>query len=129
MCQRSRNSLTNDSSIGDAQETLKLHSKDRFTGILLEPTIGLRTGTALKIPSGAQSSVGRGSNALFRLAMDKWMSRLHFSIEGREDHAVVVDLGSSNGTIVNGQPVKETIVREGDEILAGTTQFKVRLIR
>ncbi|MCL6623859.1 MAG: FHA domain-containing protein, partial [Fimbriimonadales bacterium] len=37
----------------------------------------------------------------------------------------VRDLGSTNGTLVNGQRVTETILRPGDEVQLGITRFRV----
>lgn len=57
------------------------------------------------------------------------MSTRHFRIEGRLDCALLTDLGSSNGTYVNGQPITESLVGQGDQILAGETLFSVAIGR
>ena len=109
----------------DTQETLKVGGRD--VAILLEPRFGLHSCPSFAVPPGERVSVGRGSTAFFQMPMDKWISRLHFSIESHGDYAVVVDLGSSNGTMVNGKLITETTVRNGDKIVAGTTEFGVRI--
>jgi len=44
------------------------------------------------------------------------VSRLHARIERRGQGHVVIDLGSTNSTRVNGQPVSERILASGDEV-------------
>jgi pSer/pThr/pTyr-binding forkhead associated (FHA) protein len=39
---------------------------------------------------------------------------------------VVVDLGSTNGTLVNDQPVAEATLEEGDRITIGRTVLEFR---
>lgn len=48
-------------------------------------------------------------------------SRRHAEIRPYPDGYEVVDLDSMNGTLVNGLPVKEHALRDGDEILIGQT--------
>jgi catechol 2,3-dioxygenase-like lactoylglutathione lyase family enzyme len=48
-------------------------------------------------------------------------SRRHAEIRRSGNDVVVVDLGSTNGTRVNGAPVHERVLEDGDEIVIGTT--------
>jgi phosphoserine phosphatase RsbU/P len=51
---------------------------------------------------------------------DQWLSRHHAEIVQRPDGYFVVDLQSKNGTLLNGQPVKDDgRLREGDVITLG----------
>jgi sigma-B regulation protein RsbU (phosphoserine phosphatase) len=51
---------------------------------------------------------------------DQWLSRHHAEILQRNDGYYVLDLQSKNGTLLNGQPVKdERRLREGDVITLG----------
>ncbi len=51
---------------------------------------------------------------------DQWLSRHHAEILQRPDGFYVLDLQSKNGTLLNGQPVKdERRLREGDVITLG----------
>jgi hypothetical protein len=55
-------------------------------------------------------------------ALEKGVSRLHAGIVRTEDTLTVVDLGSSNGTHLNGQrliPDQPRILRDGDELRLG----------
>jgi hypothetical protein len=57
---------------------------------------------------------------------DAEVSRTHVRFESRNGIVYVDDLGSSNGTFLNGQRVAESIeVREGDRIDVGTTRMVV----
>ena len=55
---------------------------------------------------------------------DNNVSRRHAEIRLQEDHYVLVDLGSTNGTKVNGARVKERVLADGDEIALGKTQLR-----
>jgi tetratricopeptide (TPR) repeat protein len=48
-------------------------------------------------------------------------SRRHAMLERQGDGWVVVDLGSGNGTLVNGNKAKRELLRDGDEIEVGNT--------
>lgn len=69
----------------------------------------LREGTAV---------VGRDPSVLVRL-VDNRVSRRHASIEVTCDRCVLRDLASSNGTTVNGEPVSEVDLVDGDVIGVG----------
>jgi len=64
--------------------------------------------------------VGRGQDADIRL-IDEAISRHHAQIEPSDGGVMVKDLGSTNGTFVNGSPIGQRLLRDGDKILVGTT--------
>jgi DNA-binding NtrC family response regulator len=70
----------------------------------------------------AGGGVGRGEGNAVQLS-DLAVSRIHCTIEPRGDELVLVDAGSRNRTLVNGQPVGEHPLREGDEIAIGKTRL------
>ena len=55
------------------------------------------------------------------------MSRDHFALEAGVAAVVLRDLGSTNGTHVNGSRVDRHILADGDLVRAGETSFRVRL--
>jgi pSer/pThr/pTyr-binding forkhead associated (FHA) protein len=55
---------------------------------------------------------------------DARASRRHAEIRPSGDGFKVVDLGSMNGTLVNGVRVQEHVLRDGDEISVGTTAMR-----
>lgn len=61
---------------------------------------------------------------------DPEVSRRHARFESHEGVVYVTDLGSSNGTFLNGRRVSEAIeIRAGDEIDVGATRIVVRSLR
>lgn len=70
--------------------------------------------------------VGRGKQAHFRLARDdQYFSRVHFLIEVNPPECRLLDLGSRNGTRVNGRRVQSADLHDGDVISAGKTLIQV----
>ena len=57
---------------------------------------------------------------------DERASRQHASIDLQGDTWVISDLGSANGTLVNGERVRERALRPGDEIRVGDTRIYFR---
>src|SRR5262245_50190130 len=58
---------------------------------------------------------------------DESASRHHARVTAQGEHAIVEDLGSTNGTFVNGQPVEgPRAVRPGDKIRVGLTVIELR---
>jgi hypothetical protein len=55
---------------------------------------------------------------------DPNVSRKHAELRRRGQEVVVVDLGSTNGTRVNGSPARERRLTDGDEITVGTTTLR-----
>ena len=75
--------------------------------------------------------VGRGSEADLRIN-DPGVSRRHaeFRVTGRDTPRLTVfDLGSTNGTVVDGRRVTETEVFDGTTVRIGNTDIVVRLTR
>ncbi|MFP3905713.1 MAG: FhaA domain-containing protein [Acidimicrobiales bacterium] len=66
-------------------------------------------------------TVGRMPESTLVLA-DPNVSRNHAEVRPQGDGYVVVDLGSTNGTRVNGVKVSEHVLRDGDEIMFGNTR-------
>jgi pSer/pThr/pTyr-binding forkhead associated (FHA) protein len=54
---------------------------------------------------------------------DPNVSRNHAEIRPQGDGYVVVDLGSTNGTRVNGVKVTQHELRDGDEVVFGNTRM------
>ncbi len=64
--------------------------------------------------------MGRLPDCEIQLA-DTNVSRVHAEIRPRGEGFVLVDLGSTNGTLVNGNRVGERSLRDGDSITVGVT--------
>jgi pSer/pThr/pTyr-binding forkhead associated (FHA) protein len=77
-----------------------------------------------KFPVSSPVEVGR-EGAQVKLTGDANASRRHASIAPSSGGVRVTDLGSTNGTFVNGQRVQTADVRQGDVIKIGATSFRV----
>jgi pSer/pThr/pTyr-binding forkhead associated (FHA) protein len=73
-------------------------------------------------------SIEIGREASLALPLDdEQTSRRHARVEAQGDHAVVEDLGSTNGTYLNGQPIEgQRTLRPGDRLRVGLTVFELR---
>src|SRR5262245_50565201 len=69
-------------------------------------------------------SIGRSQDNVLPLN-DKKSSRKHAKIEKLNGEYLVNDLGSGNGTKVNGKDVNTHVLSKGDEIVIGLTTISV----
>lgn len=71
-------------------------------------------------------TVGRGGGCAIAVPDDTYASTLHARIFPRDDTLWIEDLGSTNGTTVNGALISEpTRLRKGDRIGIGGTALEV----
>jgi transcriptional regulator of acetoin/glycerol metabolism len=56
----------------------------------------------------------------------RWISTNHLALHAQGGDWIVEDLGSRNGTFVNGERVTSRVLREGDVLEGGRVYFKVR---
>jgi transcriptional regulator with GAF, ATPase, and Fis domain len=70
------------------------------------------------ILSGDEVSIGRDSSNVIAIS-DVSLSRRHCLLRKSADGYILQDLDSRNGTFVNGEPVKEVVLKGGDKIAAG----------
>jgi len=71
--------------------------------------------------------VGRSIHAQLRLKEDVHFSRHHFRLEANPPSCFVMDLGSRNGTYVNGERITERFLKDGDIISGGRTKLAVSI--
>jgi pSer/pThr/pTyr-binding forkhead associated (FHA) protein len=71
--------------------------------------------------------IGRSDNAHLYLPDDRFFSRHHCLLEIAPPRCFLRDLGSTNGTFVNGQKVSEVFLRNGDRIQGGQTVLEVQV--
>jgi pSer/pThr/pTyr-binding forkhead associated (FHA) protein len=85
---------------------------------------GSKAGTEIKIP-GPECLIGRGDDCHLRTQSDA-VSRRHCVIHSTENEVTVKDLGSRNGTFVNGEQVtQDTVLLDGDHLRVGPLEFQV----
>jgi FHA domain/Domain of unknown function (DUF1707) len=84
---------------------------------------------ALALPAGAQAQVLLGrSRECDCVVSEPSVSRRHAELRRRGSHWILRDLGSRNGTRVNGVRVlEETEVRPGDRLSLGEARFRLVL--
>jgi Inner membrane component of T3SS, cytoplasmic domain/Domain of unknown function (DUF4388) len=68
--------------------------------------------------------IGRSSD-LDMVLVEDMVSRKHAKIALAAGRITIQDLGSTNGTFVNGEKIKQTRLKEGDRILIGTSILKL----
>jgi hypothetical protein len=94
--------------------------------LMLAPPVGGPSGPHRRIElDGPVLVLGRGLEADLQLA-DVGVSRRHAEVRLGADGASVVDLGSTNGTRVNGRRVASSPLRDGDHIGLGATDIVFR---
>jgi serine/threonine-protein kinase len=93
--------------------------------VALEVVSGPHQGAHFEFDRYDTFLVGRGSWSHLCLQDDLHFSRHHFRIEIRPPDCYLVDLGSRNGTLVNGNRVNATFLRDGDVISGGKTEIRV----
>ena len=69
-------------------------------------------------------TIGRSSE-LDMVLIEDMVSRRHAKIHTGNGHVAIMDLGSTNGTFVNGEKIKKVRLKEGDRILIGTSIIKL----
>ena len=89
----------------------------------LKMIAGPREGTTLQLRIPA-TTFGRGAENDYRFAEDNEMSRNHCSITLEAGHFLLRDLGSTNGTLVNGNSVTETEIKSGDIVEFGEIKME-----
>ncbi len=72
-----------------------------------------------------RSVIGRLSGSEIEIE-DPGASRRHAEIRRQGEEYVVVDLGSTNGTLVNDSPISEATLEDGDRITIGRTVLEFR---
>jgi hypothetical protein len=89
--------------------------------------VRLVSGDGRSYPLSIGSTViGRGDQANMRLP-DVGISRRHARLDFDGAQVVLTDLGSTNGTMVNGQRVSAVALNPGDMIQLGTTTLTFRV--
>lgn len=96
--------------------------------VVLRVISGPKEGEVFRLDRNEAFVVGRSRQAHLRFARDDpYFSRMHFLIVANPPVCRLVDLGSRNGTTVNGKKVKEAELRAGDRIRAGHTTIVVEI--
>jgi serine/threonine-protein kinase len=96
--------------------------------VILRVRSGPHAGQEYRLDRPDTFVVGRSAQAQFSMHEDRLLSREHFRIELSPPLCRLHDLGSTNGTKVNGLRVETTTLRDGDKITAGDSSFQIELV-
>lgn len=94
---------------------------------ILEIVEGPLAGRRIEVPPGQAVSVGRTAKAEFAVQGDGYLSGRHFAVENTGRNSLLRDLGSSNGTFLNGARISEAQLNPFDLIAAGSSKFRVHI--
>ena len=85
-------------------------------------------GTVFALPRDRPVFVGRAPDSGIQLR-DTFVSSRHARLEATRDGVVIEDLGSTNGTVVDGQEIDRPMVLDpGDRLVIGDTVFVVEVL-
>jgi hypothetical protein len=88
---------------------------------------------SLLLPDGSAQPIGHSPLVIGRLPecgvvlSDTNVSRRHAQVALDDGDVVVTDLGSTNGTFLNGRRVTRATVRPGDELTIGASRLRVEV--
>ena len=74
--------------------------------------------------TGLIKQIGRGDECDIIVPEDTSVSRNHARMDRDGEDWVLVDLGSTNGTFVNGQRISEARLKSGDVVEIGDRRFR-----
>src|SRR5688572_21479091 len=93
--------------------------------VTLNVVAGPQTGRTFSFEQHDTFMIGRSEDSHFCLPHDRFFSRHHCIVEIAPPQAFLRDLGSTNGTFVNGIRVDSTYLKHGDRIQGGETVLEV----
>jgi pSer/pThr/pTyr-binding forkhead associated (FHA) protein len=95
--------------------------------VTLRVLSGPHVGRAFTFDQHDTFLIGRSDTAHLCLPDDRFFSRHHCILEINPPRCFLRDLGSTNGTFVNGQKVQEAYLQNGDRIQGGQTVLAVEV--
>ncbi|MBI2684337.1 MAG: DUF3662 domain-containing protein [Actinobacteria bacterium] len=96
----------------------------RAEGLVRDEMVTLAFGGTRHRISKRTTTVGRSRECDVTIP-DANVSRVHFEIRNVDSEYSLVDMKSTNGTLVNGKPVKHHRLQDGDRIDVGSTTIDV----
>ncbi|MFB6264497.1 MAG: DUF4388 domain-containing protein [Bradymonadaceae bacterium] len=97
---------------------------DGADGYVLKFISGKYEGEEYPLEEGSEVEIGRSSE-LDMVLVEDMVSRRHARISATDGELEIEDIGSTNGTFVNGDKVQQASLETGDRILIGTSIIKL----
>lgn len=123
--------LQTDESLGKGRFDVDTSFVEGEEELAPQPSVGER-GSLVRLLDGVSYALAKPSVTIGRLPEcdvvvdDAGASRQHARIERTESGFVLTDLGSTNGTMLNGEPIREHVLEHGDRITIGETDLEFR---
>jgi hypothetical protein len=125
--------------LGPVGVELEVDDRLRTGRFEIDPSYSEQGGTAsaparLVLPDGREVPLGDAPVRIGRLPScsivlnDPNTSREHAEVAPSGDSYLIADLGSTNGTRVNGVPVQRHVLGDGDEITIGSSTLRFALL-
>jgi len=92
----------------------------------IEVKTGLEIGRRFDVVPGPDLVFGHSERVLGFIPHDTGLDQFHFSVRWEGHRVQLTALSTEFQTFVNGEPVREAVLKEGDRIHAGNTSFEVR---
>lgn len=121
----SESNVTNGATVSIAAAAQGSSSVVPAAAATITATDGPVVGQRWSIPSGS-SVIGRDPSSRIAVA-DPLVSKAHVRVN-ITDIAEIIDMGSANGTLVNGQAIDRAILTAGDVVTIGDTSFTVDIV-
>ncbi len=96
-------------------------------GLALRFISGKYQGGEFPLEGDREIYIGRSSD-LEMVLVEEMVSRKHARVTVRGGEITIQDLGSTNGTFVNGEKIEHATLKEGDRVLIGTSILKVVVV-
>ena len=111
-------------SIGTVPSIAGAEKEEKALRVRIEVTDGPQKGNKFNVP--LPCTIGR-RDATIRIR-DMTISKTHAALEVTEGKIIFRDLGSTNGSIVNGKPVKEIELSSDSTVQMGNTTLKIHFV-
>jgi hypothetical protein len=92
---------------------------------IFESFSGPAAGRRFDLPDNVAVAFGRTDKSRYAIPDDSHLSGAHFSLQSSGEKCIIRDLGSTNGTFVNGVRIKEAEIGLGAVVSAGSCAFKL----
>jgi len=112
--------------LGDRCSQFHISAQSSVLYAYLTIMTGNRSGTNFPLEPERETLIGRGTDCHISVP-DPMCSRVHAILRFEEEHWVLRDQESRNGTSVNGQKVREATLDDGHVVRVGSHEFEFHL--